>query len=539
MQPRASMPGVIRRHLTAGTVVVLVLLASVGVASVLAWRAIAEARQRQQVSAAMLRQYAQLAAWEFSREARKDIEMAMTRALAARAHPERHMSREQCDCESLEGVDVWFERPADGALAASGPLPSDVAQDLQAAAGAERGESMEGTIRLLRTAETEPRIVAMRWEPHIGARGGQIGLIVKVPALVPILSRTYRRAALLPPQLLNGRPANTVVHLLVRDAASNTVLASEAMAGPHAFEAELLPGTKTGLQVRASMTPAFVEGLGPEHGAGSSVLLVVGLVGLNGLLVGVGIWQLRRERELARLRADFVAGVSHELRTPLAQIRMFAETLLLDRIRNPQEGRRAIEIIGRETRRLEQLVENVLAFHKHERFVPAGDAEDVDVVALVGDVVDGFGPLASARQATLAFVAPSEEAIVHASADGLRQIMLNLLDNAVKFGPPGQTVRVEVDVADRQVRIALTDEGPGIPVAERERVFGAFQRGRVTHGAGGAGIGLAIVAQIVAAHGGSIAIDGTVLRGTRFVIALPAVAELPAAKTLVEGSVTR
>ena len=183
------------------------------------------------------------------------------------------------------------------------------------------------------------------------------------------------------------------------------------------------------------MTPAFVATLGPEHGAGPNATLVIGLVIVNALMVTVGLWQLRRERELAKLRDDFVAGVSHELRTPLAQIRMFTDTLLLDRIRNPAEGRRAIEIIGQETRRLSQLVENVLYFHRHRRAPAAAPGAPMDLSTFVLEVTEGFKPLAASKRVRLAVNIPAREVIAIASADGLRQVLLNLLDNAVKFGP--------------------------------------------------------------------------------------------------------
>jgi signal transduction histidine kinase len=242
-------------------------------------------------------------------------------------------------------------------------------------------------------------------------------------------------------------------------------------------------------------------------------------------MVAVGLWQVARERELARLRADFVAGVSHELRTPLAQIRMFAETLLLDRIRNPAEGRRALEIIGQETRRLGQLVENVLYFHRHRRAPLALPNEPCDMAALVREVAEGFGPLAASRRAQLDVRTPAREVVVYASPDGMRQVLLNLLDNAAKFGPAGQTIQVELDLVAGAARLAVEDRGPGVPPADRRRIFQAFERGRTTNGAGGAGIGLAVVQQLVHAHGGTVAIEQGRDGGARFIVSLPLAAD--------------
>src|SRR5439155_11844858 len=132
--------------------------------------------------------------------------------------------------------------------------------------------------------------------------------------------------------------------------------------------------------------------------------LTLSLLALTSALLAVSIIQLRREAELARMRADFVSGVSHELRTPLAQIRLFAETLLLGRVRTDVERRRSLEIIANESQRLTHLVENVLSFSKPDRGDGRWPRQRIDVVALARDVVDGFVPLASARQVDIRIV---------------------------------------------------------------------------------------------------------------------------------------
>jgi signal transduction histidine kinase len=525
--------------------VVTVLVASMLVAGALAWQAVTAARQRQAASDAMLRQYAQLAAWEFAREARKEIDKVISRTLAGHVHPDRKAGADPCDCAPLDGVEHWFEVPAGGTIGdRSGRLTPDTMQQLARVVTVE-GSNADAGVRLWRLPapsesgrlpgrvegpDGDARIAAVRWEPHVGSSGGHLGLVVSPRALAPVLAKTLERAALLPPVLVAGRDARRLIHLRVRDGAGATLFVSPGTnPGPQAFETDLLADTTAGLRLEASLTPAFVAGLGPEHGAGPGRVLVLGLLAVNALLVAIGLWQIARERELARLRADFVTGVSHELRTPLAQIRMFAETLLLDRVRSPEERRRALEIIGQETRRLGQLVENVVYFHRHERLPAAPPADLVDLVPLVRDVVEGFAPLAASRRAQIEFCAAAPGALVHASADGLRQVVLNLLDNAVKFGPPGQIVRVLVDRHDDQVRIVVVDRGPGIPAADQRRIFKPFERGRATRGSGGAGIGLAVVSQIVASHGGRVEVDPSADSGARLIVTLPKAPDAPRA----------
>src|SRR5262249_55964658 len=123
------------------------------------------------------------------------------------------------------------------------------------------------------------------------------------------------------------------------------------------------------LRLSVALRPSAAErliigGLPPNR-----VPLLVGLLVLTTGLVIVALVQLRRERELVRLRADFISGVSHELRTPVSQIRMFGETLLLDRVRSPEERRRSLSIIVQESQRLTRLIDNVLQFSRSDRDV--------------------------------------------------------------------------------------------------------------------------------------------------------------------------
>jgi signal transduction histidine kinase len=300
------------------------------------------------------------------------------------------------------------------------------------------------------------------------------------------------------------------------------VIASpETTAGPYVVSGPLWGEESMPMMADVSMTPVFIAGLGPEHAAGLSTTLVMALVAANALLVVVGVWQFRRERELARLRSDFVAGVSHELRTPLAQIRMFSETLLLDRVRNAEERRRALEIIGQESTRLGQLVDNILLFYRRRRQDAKEASETIDFKAFAGDVVESFKPLAASRRAEITFAFSAADATVEGDAGGLRQVLLNLLDNAVKFGPPGQTIAVQVATSGDSVVLTVDDAGPGVEAAERKRIFEAFERGRQTSGTGGAGIGLAVIRQIVLAHGGDVAVGAAPLGGARFTVTLP------------------
>src|SRR5262249_34293398 len=156
----------------------------------------------------------------------------------------------------------------------------------------------------------------------------------------------------------------------------------------------------------------------------SRLPVLLGLLGLTAGLLVVAVLQLRREHDLARLRADFVSSVSHELRTPLAQIRLFSETLLLGRVRSAGEGRRSLEVISQDSRRLTPLAENVLYFSRSERNVQPIARERVPLAALAGEVVDSFAPLARARRAAVRLDVESDVA-APVDAGAFRQVLLN------------------------------------------------------------------------------------------------------------------
>ena len=256
------------------------------------------------------------------------------------------------------------------------------------------------------------------------------------------------------------------------------------------------------------------------------------MLGLAAALSIVAVTQLRREGELARIRSDFVSSVSHELRTPLAQIRLYVETMRLGRFATDAQRTRAVEHIDRETRRLSHLVENVLRFARGTRGrAEPGRRDPVDVARETSEIVAEFEPLAAARsaQVVVEFAEPTPTGEVQMRPGTFRQVLLNLLDNAVKYGPVGQTVRVRCEGGGRRaggvdtVRVAVIDEGPGVPRSEREGIWRPFQRGSAAQdGAGGSGIGLTVVKEIVDEHEGRVWVEVAEGGGAAFVVELTA-----------------
>ena len=275
------------------------------------------------------------------------------------------------------------------------------------------------------------------------------------------------------------------------------------------------------LRVTVDLAPHLANALLIGGAPGSQLPLLLVLMILAAALAGIGLVHDRRTRELARLRSRFVANVSHELRTPLAQISMFAETLHLGRERSEAEGKHFAAIILAEARRLTNLVEGVLRYSRHERGQPALQRELVDVTQEIADAVDAFAPIARAADVTI--TTSRAEAWGDVERAALRQITLNLLDNAVKHGGRGSTIDVRTRVEGGEIRLEIDDAGPGIPAAWRERVFEPFTRveGRKV---AGAGIGLSVVRELVTAHGGRVWIEDSPRGGARVAVALPAAA---------------
>ena len=227
----------------------------------------------------------------------------------------------------------------------------------------------------------------------------------------------------------------------------------------------------------------------------------------------------KRARSEDRLRR-FIADASHELRTPLASIRGYAEVLRMGAARTPEETGRATRRIEDEAARMGVLVEDLLTLARLDE-VRDSVREDVDMTSLVRDAVDDARATAPDRAIGLEANGP---AIVAGDRDQLRQVLGNLLRNALVHTPSGSPIDVAIGRRDRDVELVVTDHGPGLPTEDPETLFERFWRaeGGRERGRGGAGLGLAIVAGIADAHGGRVWAKDAPGGGARFVLRLPA-----------------
>jgi len=225
-------------------------------------------------------------------------------------------------------------------------------------------------------------------------------------------------------------------------------------------------------------------------------------------------------RRLSALRADFVSLVSHELRSPMAAVIGAARTLEQRwRELRPDQRQSFIALIADETDRLAALVGDVLDTSRIDEGTFGYSFAEVDLASVVRDSVAAAG-IAQDEVQVVAELPPQLPA-VHGDAERLRQVLANLIDNAVKYSPVGVPVVVRADVRVGHVDVTVSDMGPGIAVADRELVFEKF--GRVT-GPGqkqGTGLGLYIARSIAEAHGGTVTLEAPPGGGARFVLRLP------------------
>lgn len=275
------------------------------------------------------------------------------------------------------------------------------------------------------------------------------------------------------------------------------------------------------LRVTLDLAPRLAQELLIGGVPGSQLPSLGLMIVAAAILATVGLVHDTRSRALAQARSRFVANVSHELRTPLAQISMFAETLALGRERNEAERKHFARIVFAEARRLTALVENVLRFSRGASAGPTDVSlrtQPHRVAELVEAAVNAFAPIAAAAGAKVDTAIPGDLQF-DVDSSTFQQVMLNLLDNAVKHGR-GSRITVAATAEKNDLLVTVDDAGPGIPAEWRRRVFEPFTQvpGRNTTGAG---IGLAIVRDLIDAHGGRVWIESSPLGGARVTLALP------------------
>jgi signal transduction histidine kinase len=529
----------------------LLLVCTLALATMLAYEAHDAARSHRATAERALHDYATVAGWELVAGVNDELQSALggafapvTRTRAATPYellPSPAVLGAGADaalrCATASGdSDRFYFRIdfRDGSLATSGAAPSPAMRrwvldtiSFQArgvyqpdwtyavVVGNPEGEAHAALAYAVKYAEHRAPIAAYGFRTCADAVG---------PAL---FDSVVARRALLPATVTGGVPNDSMVSITVRDPRGRVVFQSPH-AQPSPYSADVPLDQVGALGVHTAIRPRAIELLALGALPQSRVPILVGLLSLTAAMVIITVLQLRREHELSRLRSDFISSVSHELRTPLSQILLFAETLHLGRVRTPEERDTATGVIVQEGRRLMHLVENILHFSRAERRMTRLGPEPLDLSRAVQEIVDDWLPLAGPADVRIRTeFAPDVHAVADRSA--LRQMLLNLLDNAVKYGPHAQTVTVGTAQRGDRVRLWIDDEGHGIPAHERERVWGSFYRlaRDANSSVAGSGIGLYVVRALARLHGGDAWIEDAPGGGARVLIELAAAARAP------------
>lgn len=273
-------------------------------------------------------------------------------------------------------------------------------------------------------------------------------------------------------------------------------------------------------------------------------LYVWGLVLLAGGTLAGAVFVAREagaEMRRARARGDFMMGVSHDLRTPVASMRMLSESLHQQRISDPQKRREFLGLMVRECDRLNDLIERVLFFIRYGQNALAFRLETLDAGELVRGTGEAFRLRAAGARVDLKISIAKDLPVIRGDETALRQVVLNLLDNAARYGvPPGATedgeVPVKLDVrktrrrrrrpwpAREWVHIAVRDRGPGIPADKLKLIFRRYYRlpDSQRRNVSGLGLGLALCRHVARAHGGWMEAESVPGQGSRFSVYLPA-----------------
>lgn len=252
-----------------------------------------------------------------------------------------------------------------------------------------------------------------------------------------------------------------------------------------------------------------------------TMLVFVGALLLFGAYITIRI--VRREMEIARLRADFVSTVSHEFRSPLTGIRHLAEMLLEGRATDKEKQRGYFRMIVQESDRLARLVENILDFSRMEEGRREYRFEPLGLTPWLRKLAADFGSEIAASGVVVEASIPDGLPPISADAQALGSAVRNLLDNAMKYSPGERTVWLDAEAEDGAIRIAVRDRGVGISEQDQKHIFDRFYRagGDISKRVKGAGLGLSLVQHIVSAHRGTVECQSRVGEGSTFTIRLP------------------
>jgi two-component system phosphate regulon sensor histidine kinase PhoR len=394
------------------------------------------------------------------------------------------------------------------------PVESDSHNDDLAALGralSETSDRLKETIASLSEGQSRTAAIIESMAEGVAVVGADERVIFSNAAFAQILGLGASEAS-------GGQGAGQGLMLveLVRQS-ELLVLVKKALAERRRVESDVTVGT---LRPRTfAVTAAPVEAARADATEGIKQGAAIPET-LGAVLVLHDISELRR---LERVRRDFVANVSHEFKTPLTAIRGFAETLLGGALEDADHRVRFVEIIREHAERLTRLTDDLLRLSKMEAGQFALEFKPVNAVGLLASCLETARYGAEQKKLKIELQCPRKMPPVRGDAGRLRDVIQNLLDNAVQYTPPGGQILVSASARNGDVVFEVSDNGIGIPQADLGRIFERFYRvdDARSREAGGTGLGLAIAKHIVEAHTGRIWVKSTVGEGSTFLFSIP------------------
>ena len=494
--------------------IMLLLVVALALIGVLGWQSWKLQQSHLETADSVLREYAILAADEFGRRATAQLGYQGFYTLISRSVSLASPSLMRAELIGNDALAGLVDLPAtffvigrekfeiDGAA-----LSSDVKTLLQNTAIAVN--ETEEPYYSRRTEDNSEQVILgfRRTEP---GEPEVVGFVVNNSGIGTQLQQAFNNGPLLPVSLAGGQVSNKMLFARVTDPSGVVLFEENPVFNSYLTVSRTLGDEYQGIlenfRIEVSLDPYSADTLVIGGLPRSRLpLLLLAMLLVAGLML-TAIWLFRREAAVMKLRSDFVSQVSHELRTPLTQIRMFAETLLMDRARNDAERQRSLEIINRESQRLSHLVENILRFSNGSEPLRL-DCREQALAPIVREVCS----IVQNTNDSVTITTNCDDSVTAvADADAVRQIVLNLLDNAVKYGPAEHEILVSLIDTGARARLSIEDQGPGIPASERDLVFSPFYRMRREEIAAisGTGIGLSVVRELVEAMGGTCIIKG-------------------------------
>jgi two-component system, OmpR family, phosphate regulon sensor histidine kinase PhoR len=315
-------------------------------------------------------------------------------------------------------------------------------------------------------------------------------------------NRAFCQAADIPAKPVEGRPVVELIHN-----ADLLSLIQKALTGSGVVRGEVVIGS-----VR---TRSFAVTSAPVASNGS----ITGAV-----MVLHDISEIRR---LERARRDFVANISHEFSTPLTAIQGFAETLMEGALDDSYSSRRFIRIIHDNALRLGRLTEDLLKLARIEAGQLQLEIQPIAIAGVVESCIETIRVKADQKGLSVETKCPPGLPLLHGNFRSVQEILLNLLDNAIRYSSPGGRIRISAAANGPEIVLSVSDTGIGIPKAEQDRIFERFYRADAARSreSGGTGLGLSIAKHLVEAHGGRIKVESEVGQGSTFYIFLPLISD--------------